>query len=94
MPLCSPEDTIIIGTLEALAGCTGILDESITPKPDGGFDFDYSGDTRVYWDGQVTVERADAHGNPQRVFLDQHGDEFLESELRLVTPADALTFEI
>lgn len=43
---------------------------------DGTLDFEYSGGSEMFYDEQKTVER----GN-QRVFLDEEGNEWLESQL-------------
>lgn len=79
MKLISPNGTEIIGTLEKVYGWAGIINDSLKREEDGTFDFDYDGETRIYWEGQRTVER-----EGERVFVDDLGDEFLESQLKLV----------
>ena len=79
MNLVSTDGTLIVATLERLGGCAMIVPGSVRPEPLGGFSYDYSGTTDIYWDEQHTVVRDD-----ERVFLDEEGVEFLESELKLV----------
>jgi hypothetical protein len=79
MNLISPEGTLIVATLERLSGRALIEPSSIRAEPSGGFSFDYEGTTDIFWDDQRTVVE-----NDERVFLDEEGTEYLESELRLV----------
>ena len=46
------------------------------PISDGTLDFDYSGNTEMFYDEQKTVER-----HNERVYLDEEGNEWLESQL-------------
>ena len=84
MNLLSPKGTVIIATLERLSGCSLIVPGSVRAEPAGGFSFDYEGSTDIYWDEQRTVIE-----NDQRVFVDEEGMEYLESELRLVPQQQA-----
>ncbi|MEA3212310.1 MAG: hypothetical protein QOE70_5367 [Chthoniobacter sp.] len=84
MILVSPAGTVITGTLERLSGRANIVPGSAREDPLGGIEFDYEGSTEIWWDEQSTVIRDD-----ERVFLDEEGDEFLESDLRLV-PAESI----
>lgn len=61
------------GTLERIPGIA-LVDENEARDDDG--DPNHAGDTDVIWDGQETVIRAG-----QRVWVDESGNEFLESEL-------------
>ena len=79
MNLISPEGTLVVATLERLSGRALIEPSSIRADPTGGVSFDYEGTTDVFWDDQRTVTQDD-----ERVFLDEDGEEYLESELRLV----------
>ena len=79
MNLVSADGTLIVATLERLSGRAQIVPGSVRPEPLGGFSFDYSGTTDIYWDEQRTVVE-----NDERVFVDEEGTEYLESELRLV----------
>ena len=79
MNLVSPKGTLIVATLERLSGRAQIVPGSVRSEPSGGFSFDYSGTTDIGWDDQRTVVQDD-----ERVFLDEEGTEYLESELRLV----------
>jgi hypothetical protein len=79
MNLISSKGTLIVATLERLSGCALIVPGSVRPEPSGGFSFDYEGTTDIYWDEQRTVVE-----NDERVFVDEEGTEYLESQLRLV----------
>jgi hypothetical protein len=79
MKLISPKGTQIVATLERLSGRAQIVPGSVRPEPMGGFSFDYEGTTEIFWDDQRTVTQDD-----ERVFLDEDGAEYLETELRLV----------
>jgi hypothetical protein len=79
MKLISPKETLIVATLERLSGRALIAPGSVRREASGGFSFDYEGTTEIFWDDQRTVVE-----NDERVFLDDEGVEYLESELRLV----------
>ena len=79
MNLVSPKGTLIVATQERLSGRALIVPSSVRAEPTGGFSFDYEGSTDVFWDDQRTVTQDD-----ERVFLDEEGEEYLESELQLV----------
>lgn len=79
MNLISPQGTLIVATLERLSGRALIVPSSVRVVPTGGFSFDYEGTTDIFWDDQRTVVE-----NDERVFVDEEGTEYLESELRLV----------
>lgn len=77
-------ETLIKGTKERIPGCAEIINDNVTRGEDGTFDLEYEGHTEVYWDDQVTLSRVPAKGQPaQRIFIDEDGDEHLESELVL-----------
>jgi hypothetical protein len=84
MNLVSPKGTLIVATLERLSGRALIVPSSVRAEPTGGFSFDYEGTTDIFWDDQRTVTQDD-----ERVFLDEDGEEHLESELRLVLQQQA-----
>jgi hypothetical protein len=84
MNLISPEGTLIVATLERLSGRALIEPSSIRADPTGGVSFDYEGTTDIFWDDQRTVTQDD-----ERIFLDEEGTEYLESELRLVPQQQA-----
>ena len=77
--LVSPEGKPITGTLESLRGRANIVPGSARKDDAGGLEFEYEGETEIFWDEQCTVVRDD-----ERVFLDEEGNEFAESELLLV----------
>ena len=80
--LYAPNGLPIEGTLEVLQALACINDESIRrlnpPGANGIYEFDYTGDTKVYWDGQETTER-----DGERIFIDEAGNEWKESQLTL-----------
>ncbi len=84
MVLVSPAGTVITGTLERLSGRANIVPGSVRKADAGGIEFDYEGSTDIFWEEQHTVTR-----DGDLVFLDENGDDYLESELRLV-PAESL----
>jgi hypothetical protein len=82
MMLVSPAGTMITGTFERLGGQAKIVAGSARKNALGGIEFDYEGTMEIFWDQQRTVKHED-----ERVFLDDEGDYFIESELRLM-PAE------
>ena len=84
MNLVSPAGTLITATLERIGGRAGIIPGSARTNPQGGVEFDYDGETEIFWEDQRTVVRDD-----QRVFLDENGREFLEHQLRHVPQENA-----
>lgn len=77
--LIAPNGAPIVGTLELIPGVAGIQRVK-AGKGDGGlFEIEYDGETEVDWDNQVTVKRKGG-----RVFVDPDGQEWLESQLRLI----------
>jgi hypothetical protein len=84
MNLVSPTGSVITATLERLSGRAIIVSDSARKDELGGIDFDYEGTTDIDWDNQRTATRDD-----ERIFLDEEGHEFLESELRLVPAENA-----
>jgi hypothetical protein len=67
----------IAGTLERLTGIAAIAEGRI--DEDGSVAFDYSGETTVWWNDQLTAKRAG-----QRVFLDENGAEVLETSVAVL----------
>lgn len=67
----------ITGTLERLSGMA-IIDEARIDA-DGSVDFDYAGETTVWWDEQRT-----ALCKGQRVFVDENGLEVLETDVAVL----------
>jgi hypothetical protein len=76
--LIAPNGKPIWGTKETVPGVAVIEEGTATQNADGTFSFQHSGETDMDWDNQRTVER-----NGQRVFVDEDGGEWLESELKL-----------
>jgi len=74
--LYSPTGIPILGTLEKMTGCA--LVSHATRNPDGSLEFEYEGETKIYWDDQQTVTR-----NGQTIWLDEDGGEWPASTLVL-----------
>jgi hypothetical protein len=87
MALVSPAGKLIAGTLERMCGRAKIVPGSAKQNEAGGIEFDYDGSTDIFWDEQHTVTR-----EGELVFLDEDGNDYLESELRLV-PAESMPEE-
>ena len=85
MKLIAPNGKEIIGTEERIPGTAHIINSKIEKQDDGTFEFDYEGETKVFWDGQET-----RYACGQRIFTDEDGGLWLERELRLV-PEDGET---
>lgn len=81
-PYRSPFGWEIVSTLETIPGTCGIIWTAPGEGECGNYDYDGTG-TKMWWDGAETVKHAG-----QRVFLDENGNQWLESEL--VKPGDPL----
>ena len=77
MKAYAPNGERITGTLETLNG-VALIHEDVTRQEDGKFTFQYAGETKVWWDDQVTVKRGD-----KIVFVDESGAEWTEDEIIL-----------
>ncbi len=75
----APTGCEIIGTLERLSGCAGIVHGSYRRTDTGGIGFDWEGGTEIFWDCQQT-ETIDG----AKLFLDGDGDHWTEDELILL----------
>lgn len=81
MPHLTCKDGVrIVGTLERLHGCAGLIDESLTLNPDGTFGFDHDGETKLWWDDQITLH---SKRTGQRLFVDEKGETHEERDLIL-----------
>lgn len=73
----------IIGTLDLVPGRANL--NGATRLPDGTLDIDWAGETTMFWDDQKTVQRRIDDGHPlENIYLDEDGNEYLESELELI----------
>lgn len=72
---------IITGTLDLVPG-RAVLNGA-TRLPDGTLDIEWYGETEMFWDDQKTVQR-----NGQDVYLDDDGNEYLESEIEVIEDDD------
>ncbi len=68
---------VITGTLETVPGEAFLA--RATRTPEGTLDLEYEGETQVSWDAQRSVYR-----EGQKVFVDEDGNEYLESQVMLV----------
>ena len=76
----------IAGTLECLRGIATIAEARI--DEDGSVDFEYSSEgTTVWWDDQQIAKRAG-----QRVFLDENGQEVLETSVAVLLDDGRMLF--
>lgn len=75
--LATLDGRAITGTLERVYG--NALLSGATRNPDGSLEFDYEGETKIWWDGQLSVREGG-----QLVFLDENCNEVPESEVLLV----------
>lgn len=76
--LRAPNGLLIEGTAEWTPG-TALLSD-VTRQSDGTLDYDYEGETKMFWDGQITERNR--HG--ETIFVDSDGNEWPESALHLV----------
>lgn len=82
MRAIAPNGATIVGTYEIVSGIAWIVGDSFRSTTEG-LDFVYSGDTKIDWDGQQTTTAASETG-PQRVFVDENYESWLETEIKLV----------
>ena len=69
----------IRGTLERLHGRAEAAEDSFRRDADGSIEFDYDGETEIYWDDGITVQR-----EGQTVYIDEHGTEVTQGDIVLV----------
>ena len=75
--LVAPDGSIIMGTLDTIQACA--LIERARRKADGTLDFDWAGETKVYWDTQApqTLEG-------RTLLMDESGRAWPEDQARIV----------
>jgi hypothetical protein len=73
----APNGKRIIGRLEELSARAEITENSFYRDDDGNLDWDWTGHTEVFWDGQRPIK--DEHGRD--IFLDDEGNEWAEDQL-------------
>lgn len=81
--LYAPNGQLIVGTLERVSGVALILEGTSSRAADGTLNFEYAGDTEIWWEEQKTVTR-----KGKRVFICEGGDEWTEDQLSLVEADD------
>ena len=69
----------IRGTYERLHGVAEAAEGSFRRDADGNIEFDYEGETEVFWDDSVTVRV-----NDKVVYLDEHGHDITQDNIILV----------
>jgi hypothetical protein len=84
--LVSPTGAEVFATVEHLYAKAMIQDPMPSPNGPCGFDFEYSGESEMYWDSQKTCRDE----NGERLFLDAEFEQWPESELKLVPEIDCL----
>ncbi len=78
--LMAPTGSKIVATLETIRG--EALLHSVARDESGAVTLGYAGETRYDWEGQTTVQRPPAAGaKPETVYIDEAGQEWLESQL-------------
>lgn len=83
MKAYGPNGLEILGTADTVPVRAEIISNSYERKADGTLDFEWLGESEVFWDGQTT-ETCEVNGKLMRVFLDSHGNEWTEDQLILV----------
>lgn len=76
MKAFAPNGLPILGTLENVGARADI--KHFSRDPDGSLSWEYSGDTKVWWEEMYTVER-----DGEAVFVDEEGTEWKKGELEL-----------
>ena len=78
--MVAPTGSRIVATLETIRA-EALLND-ITCDENGVVTLRYAGQTNFDWEGQTTVRRPPAGSvTPERVYIDQEGREWLESQL-------------
>ena len=82
-----PNGERIIGTLESLEGRANVNPGTFSRAEDGSLDFEYQGETEVYWDNQSAKREGG-----ERVFVSEHGSLCRSSEVLLGRPIEAKVY--
>ena len=69
----------IRGTYERLHGVAEATEGSFRRAANGNIEFDYEGETEVFWDDSTIVER-----DGKFVYLDEHGHDITQDNIILV----------
>lgn len=80
-PLMSPDGSRIKGTLERLTAVAVVAPDTLVRDADGKVTYEYSGGTEVNWDSQVTLTGRGPTKQPEIVFVDEDGTQWLANEL-------------
>ena len=75
----TPYGDPIEGTLESVQGKALIIDESWQRDAEGTLEYEYGGETKMYWDSQISLKN-DAG---KVIYLDEFGEEWTEDEIVL-----------
>lgn len=89
MKAYSPRGVPIIGTFEALPGVAAVAENSWRMDSHGGVEFDYAGDTDVWWDDQRTVQNEDG----KLVLVDAQNNFWLMSDCQFLEKGAAPSYD-
>jgi hypothetical protein len=82
--LFAPNGLPIRGTAETVLATAFLTNEDVTQTKFGTYEFAWQGGSEVWWDTQETIMRVNPEtGVSERVFEDEDGEEWLESQLEL-----------
>lgn len=79
MKAIAPNGLEIIGTADLIPGTSLILHDGFTQREDGSLEVEWHGETKVHWGGQCTKQN-----NGKNIYVDEHGNEWAEDQLKLV----------
>jgi hypothetical protein len=81
----SPEGNLIVGTLETVPG-VAVIDMDSARIENGKLEFDYAGQTDLWWDDQSTQRK-----KGKRLFVDDEGKSFTEDQIYFIDPDNGIT---
>lgn len=70
----------IVGTSDTVLCCAWINPDSFEKNPDGSLEFDFDGETKIYYDTQEQITGPDR----VRMFQDEDANDVPETEIVLV----------
>ena len=76
--LFGPTGVAIRGTLDQVPGCALLDPESARRNDTGALEFEYEGETTIFWNDQTTQRR-----DGERLFVDESDNVWRESQLEL-----------
>lgn len=69
----------VVGTYEMVPARADIMDGSFKLGEDGELEFDYAGESKMFWDGQETQ----CNDKGRMIFLDEDGNELTVDDIEL-----------